>query len=69
MAELLRVNREGTTILLVTHDARIAAKCDRVLYLIDGQISGDLKQGKYEGEQELRERERNLNNWLLDRGW
>jgi len=69
MGELVRVNREGTTIMLVTHDVRVAAKCDRVLYIIDGQINGDRHLGKYEGEQTMRDRERELNNWLLDLGW
>lgn len=69
MNELIRVNREDTTIMIVTHDVRIAAMCDRVLYIIDGQISGNFQLGKYEGEHILRERERNLNNWLLDMGW
>jgi len=69
MGELVRVNREGTTIMLVTHDVRVAAKCDRVLYIIDGQINGDRYLGKYEGDSTLRDRERNLNNWLLDLGW
>ncbi|MGF7145990.1 ABC-type lipoprotein export system ATPase subunit [Anaerotaenia torta] len=55
--------------MLVTPDARVAAICDRVLYIIDGQISGDYKQGKYEGEHQLRNRERKLNNWLLDMRW
>lgn len=69
MDEILRVNREGTAVLLVTHDVRVAAKCERVLYIIDGRISGEYGCGKYEGEQTLRDRERVLNNWLLDRGW
>ncbi|MDR2736193.1 MAG: ABC transporter ATP-binding protein [Gracilibacteraceae bacterium] len=67
--ELLRVNREGTTIMLVTHDVRVAAACDRVLYIIDGQIPDDYELGKYEGGRILRERERELNTWLLDLGW
>jgi putative ABC transport system ATP-binding protein len=69
MKELIRVNREGTTIMLVTHDVRIAAMCDRVLYIIDGQISDSHLLGKYEGDHTLRDRERVLNNWLLDMGW
>lgn len=69
MNELIKVNREGTTIMLVTHDVRVAAKCDRVLYIIDGQIHGDRVLGKFEGEHTLRDRERELNNWLLDLGW
>ena len=29
MEELVKLNREGTTILMVTHDSRIASSCDR----------------------------------------
>ncbi len=37
-----RFNRErGTTFLLVTHDPRIAARCDRVLEIVDGRIVRD----------------------------
>lgn len=28
----------GTTVLLITHRAQIAAKCDRILFLRDGQV-------------------------------
>lgn len=69
MDEILRVNREGTAILLVTHDVRVAAKSDRVLYLLDGNIHGEYKLDKYQGAETLRERERTLNNWLLEMGW
>jgi putative ABC transport system ATP-binding protein len=69
MAEIVGINREGTTVILVTHDIRVAAKCDRVLYIIDGNIHGDYQLGKFQGEQELKDRERVLNNWLLDKGW
>ena len=69
MEEIIKVNREGTTVMLVTHDVRVAAKCDRVLYIIDGNIHGDYQLGKYSAEQDLRGRERSLNNWLVDKGW
>lgn len=69
MEELLSINRNGTAVLLVTHDVRVAAKCERVLYITDGKISGEHRTGKYAGESTLRDRERVLNNWLLDRGW
>ncbi|MDR3053669.1 MAG: ABC transporter ATP-binding protein [Coriobacteriales bacterium] len=69
MDEIVRMNREGTTVVLVTHDIRVAAKCDRVLYIIDGNIHGDFNLAKYQGEQEAKDRERTLNNWLLDKGW
>ena len=67
--EIVRANREGTTVLMVTHDAKVAAKSDRVMYIEDGQIKGDYSLGKYEGEMRLKERERTLNNWLHDMGW
>jgi len=67
--EIVGANRSGTTVLMVTHDAKVAAQCDRVLYIEDGGIKGDYELGKYEDEQGLRDRERTLNNWLLDMGW
>lgn len=69
MEELVRLNQEGTTIMMVTHDAKVAAKCTRVLYIVDGTIKGEYNLGRYESENTLRERERSLNNWLLELGW
>jgi putative ABC transport system ATP-binding protein len=34
--------QEGTTVVLVTHDARVAAHADRVVMVRDGLVSGDL---------------------------
>jgi lipoprotein-releasing system ATP-binding protein len=37
-----RFNREqGTAFLVVTHDPRLAARCDRIVELVDGNIAGD----------------------------
>ena len=69
MEEIIKVNRSGATVMLVTHDVRVAAKCDRVLYISDGNIHGEFLLGKYIDEQDLRVRERSLNNWLLEKGW
>lgn len=70
MDELLKLNREGTTIMCVTHDPKVAAKCSRVLYIVDGSIVGEKSLGQFDGtEKELRDRERDLNNWLIEQGW
>lgn len=37
-----RVHRRGITILLVTHDAKIAARAQRVLFMRDGKIVNNL---------------------------
>ena len=81
MKELAKLNQDGTTIMLVTHDMKVAAKCSRVLYIVDGNISGEFVLGKLHvqnirGEQQtedsqklIRERERKLNAWLIEMGW
>lgn len=69
MDELAAINREGTTIMLVTHDVKVAAKCTRILYIVDGNIKGEYNLERYTSPSTLRERERTLNNWLMELGW
>lgn len=69
MEELAKLNREGTTIMLVTHDVKVAARCTRVLYIVDGTIKGEYNLDNYENDPQMRERERALNHWLLELGW
>ncbi|PJK03313.1 ABC transporter ATP-binding protein [Lysobacteraceae bacterium NML75-0749] len=43
--ELLEdINRQGTTIVMVTHDAELAARAQRNVHIVDG-IANDLKRG------------------------
>ena len=67
MEELVKLNSEGTTIMLVTHDVKVAAKCTRVMYIVDGNIKGEYDLS--DCPTQMRERERALNNWLLELGW
>lgn len=69
MEELAKINHEGTTVMLVTHDVKVAAKCTRVMYIVDGNIAGEYNLGEYTSAVQLRERERVLNNWLMEMGW
>ena len=42
MSLLTTINQEGMAILLVTHDAKVAAKAERVLFMKDGKIMTEL---------------------------
>lgn len=68
MDALGKLNREGTTIMMVTHDAKVASRCKRVLYILDGTIKGEYKAPEDENLSEA-DRERRLQSWLLDLGW
>ena len=41
MAIFHRLHRQGTTIIMVTHDQKLARYADRIVYLRDGQITGE----------------------------
>ena len=63
-----KINGEGTAILLVTHDSRVAARCERILYLLDGELRGERKLGRYT-EEERAKREQQTADWLSRMGW
>lgn len=68
MEELVKLNREGATILLVTHDSRVASSCDRIIYLLDGRLSAEMALGKsVEGAE--KPREERVTEWLMEMGW
>ena len=69
MEELAKLNNDGTTIMLVTHDVKVAARCTKVLYIVDGNIKGEYNLDRYSSASKMRERERALNNWLMEMGW
>ena len=63
-----KINSEGATIMMVTHDSWIASKCERIIYLLDGQIRGELRLGKSTPEIG-KAREQKLVHWLEGFGW
>lgn len=65
MQAFLELNRAGTSILMVTHDSRMASRCERILCLLDGKIRGELFLGKFKSEEE-QVREQKVSDWL---GW
>jgi putative ABC transport system ATP-binding protein len=56
---LKSLNQEGMTIMTVTHDARVAAKAKKVLYIKDGEIASSIEFTK--GADCVRE----LEEWLV----
>lgn len=47
MELLVDINKEGTAILLVTHDSKVAARADRILFTKDGNIVSELSLQKF----------------------
>lgn len=45
------IHEDGTTIMLVTHDSKVAARADRVLFMIDGKIACEINLGKWTGDR------------------
>ncbi|MEK4510556.1 ABC transporter ATP-binding protein [Paenibacillus anaericanus] len=43
------INAEGTAIMLVTHDAKVAARTERIMFIRDGTIVSELKLPKFAG--------------------
>lgn len=66
MEELVKLNQEGTALLIVTHDSRVAGRCDRILYLLDGRIRGELKLKHI---ADVKRREELVSQWLTGMGW
>ena len=65
---LTQCNRDGQSILMVTHDLRAALRATRLLYLEDGKIIGDLDLPPYRAEDE-KSRETQVNAWLSSMHW
>ena len=67
---LTMMNRESQSIVMVTHDLKSAIRGNRILYLRDGIIVGELDFEKYEEEPEkLTERKETLMSFLEEMEW
>lgn len=65
---LTEINHEGQTVVMVTHDFRAACRADRILFLRDGRIDGDMRLPRYSPEQ-LETREKQVFAYLTEKGW
>lgn len=68
MRLLTELNRNGQSILMVTHDVRAAIHGNRILYMEDGKILDELSLPPYSDNDE-REREQQVNDWLSALRW
>lgn len=67
MSILTEINKKGTTIMLVTHDAKVAAKTEKILFMVDGRIVSQKKMSKYDPQHDnIKEREESIMKWLVD---
>lgn len=65
---LTNLNREGHSIVMVTHDLKACARGNRLLFLSDGRIEGDLSLGQYDA-REQRDREEVIFEYLKNHRW
>ncbi len=62
------LNGNGQTIILVTHDVKVAVRGKRILYIEDGHITGELKF-EDTGSYKTGNRENELLHFLQQREW
>ena len=65
---LSKLNENGQSILMVTHDIKAALRANRILYLEDGKIVGELSLPPYSKADE-KNREIQVNSWLSSMHW
>ena len=74
------VHREGTTVMLVTHDVKVASRTERVLFMTDGRIVAEKRLGAWPaggngaeggevGSAAHKAREAELAQWLIGLGF
>lgn len=61
------LNVSGQSIIMVTHDIHAAMRGNRIIYLEDGHIKGELKLSEYQGENSGRENK--VLEWLKEMEW
>ncbi|MBO4242597.1 MAG: ABC transporter ATP-binding protein, partial [Clostridiales bacterium] len=64
---LTKFNKEGQSIIMVTHDITSARRGNRILYLKDGEIAGELNLGEYVSGD--KDRHAALRDFLNGMGW
>ena len=68
---LSELNQKGQTIILVTHDTKVAVRGKRIVYIEDGHAGGELTFTETEGagQERVDKKEQELMDFLKERGW
>ena len=64
---LTNLNENGQSIIMVTHDKKSALRGNRIIYLKDGKIYGELSLSKYQANDNKRSEK--LDKFLKEMGW
>lgn len=62
------INAEGQAVVMVTHDLKAALRGNRIIFIKDGRIDGDLNLEPF-NKNDLAERENTVYSFLKERGW
>lgn len=65
---LTDLNKEGQSILMVTHDSKAAIRATRIIYIDDGKVCGEIELPPYTAEAK-KDREAKVNEWLNSMQW
>ncbi|MEE0931185.1 MAG: ABC transporter ATP-binding protein [Acutalibacteraceae bacterium] len=62
---LNEIHKNGTSIVVVTHDAKVASRAERIIYLSDGNIKDEYTLSKWsQSEKNDEKREYDILQWL-----
>lgn len=65
---LTKLNHNGQSIVMVTHDIKTALRGNRILYVKDGNICGEIELRPYNSEENSN-RHQKLQQFLAEMGW
>lgn len=67
---LSKINEDGQSIVMVTHDVKAACRGNRILFLRDGVIDSELDLPNYcDDIDRIQERENKVVEFIKERGW
>ena len=64
---LTDINNSGQSVVMVTHDIKSARRGNRIIYLKDGRIEGELRLPRYVSGDKVRHAK--VKDFLEDMGW